>query len=579
MIKSLFNKYIETHQIIKDLKPKNWLHLNLLGLFFTFSLFGIGYLILYIFDISNHFIYGWILFQIVSISCFFVIYHLYHRELQKTHSVSYNTKNLFLIDFLQFLTLLIGIQTILLFYAYSAATIPILLILCLILSSLLLTLWIVITVHLADLELYYKQFHLFITLILFHIILMRFVPLSAIWIYVISIILAYTIWLLIYELKPSLDHLNPVKLSKTIVYIISGTLLFVTLMITFPSYKSYFYEDIQIQSKLNTSLIYAFDQDSSNYHSSIYALDGTYTYIQIGRKLIVLEDDEIIHKLDLPEDHKLMASSNSFIIAHMKEFIQDNTEDFPYLYDFYGFDSNFEYIKTNSIAMPYEIYGLVSHDGIDYYVGGGVFFIFENNTHLKTTIFAFVESSTDNRVTPVFNNQNLVGFNLFHQENQILLHSHFISVRLPWIEQSGDILISSLSWQNSSESILIMDANTLEGISKFDRVTYDGYSYLNMNDYQFLMNRGILSIYDNNGVFIEDVVMKSTSLLMTDQSILLDIYSFSPNYDKVSSELYILDMDQPYIYGTSSENSISRVIFTLSLCFVYLIIDRRQIAK
>lgn len=578
MLKSWMNLYKETQIVLKDLKPKNWLTINLLGLLLALFFFGVGYLVLLLFDIHTNFFYGWILYQIMSISSFAFFYHLYHSELQKTHSISYNLRNLFLIDFTFFLTIWFGTQTIILFIAFSEVTIPLLMFLCVVLSSILFVISIIFTVFLVELEHYSKHFNTFITLIIFQIIWMRFFPLSPLWVFVISSFLTYLTWFLIYQVKPELDMNNPIKISKDRVYLFTGIILFFTSITFYEHYTSYFYDQIQIEPKLNTSLVHthhiAYEQ-SSTHNYDTYAIDENYTYIQLDRALFVIKDESIMDKFDLPEGYQLLASNSHFLVAHLTEYIQDDGVEYPYHYDFYELDSELWFRKTKSLQMPYQIYGYTSYDDIDYYIAASNAFLFDGETHIETIFYYSIINDFTPRIELVMTDGNLGGLGLVLEENTIVLPSTHYASMLPWIEKIGDELLISLSWGSYRGGYFIINANSYEAISAFGNSHYN-YSYLKTNDYQFVMRYGDLKIYDLDGNLLNDMRSYTREMFITDQKIYMTSDSYSENYERISYNIYSLNLEQPIIYTISDKKLSSSILFTLGLCFSYLIIDRRK---
>jgi hypothetical protein len=575
------NLYKETQIVLKDLKPKKWLTINLLGILLAIFFFGVGYLVLQSFNIHTSFIYGWILYQIMSITSFAFFYHLYHRELQKTHSVTYNLKNLFLIDFTFFLTIWFGTQTIILFIAFNEVTIPLLMILCVVLSSILFVISIVFTIFLVELEHYTKHFNTFITLIIFQIIWMRFVPLSALWVFVISSFLTYLTWFLIYQVKPILDMNNPIKISKDRVYLTTGIILFFSFITFHEHYTSYFYDQIQIQPELNTSLVHTHHivyEQSNTYNYDTYATDENYTYIQLDRALFVIKDERIMDKFDLPEDYQLLASNSHFLIAHLTEYVQDDGEEYPYHYDFYELDSELWFRKTKSLQMPYEIYGYTSYNDIDYYIAASNAFIFEGETHIETIFYYSIINDFTPRIEPVMTDGNLGGLGLVLEGNTIILPSTHYSSSISWIEQIGDELLMSLSWGSYRGGYFIINANSYEPISAFGNSHYN-YSYLRTNDYQFVMRYGNLKIYDQDGKLYEDIRFNTRGMFITDQKIYMTSDTYSEDYEIISYNIYSLNLQQPIIYTISNEKLPSSILFSLSLCFLYLIIDRRKLNR
>jgi len=572
MIKKIVDRYIETYLILKDLKPKNWVFLNLIGIFFSFLIFGIGYLVLTIFLTHIPFHFGLILFQFIAILCFIVVYFRYYQQLKNTHNLEFDIKSLFVIDLVYFLTIFFIVQTAMLFYAYSSVFTPSLITFFVTISSLLLFFSIILTIHLVDLELYPKLFGSFVTYIVFHIFFMRFIPFDAIWIYVISWMLSYVFWLIIYEVKPIFDQSNRLKISRIVVNMMVGLIVFITMAFFFNDYKSFFYDQIQVKAELNMRALFSDTQESHSSYEVYYAIDGDYTYIQFKDILIIIKDDEVIKELQLPENHRLLPSNHDILFAHQTEFKPDDIDNRPYYYDIYKFDSNFLYTKTYSINTQYEIVGYFKYAEIDYYTGHFNAYLFENNVFLKNLDNIFLVHTNRNILEPIFVDQDLIGFGVIIEDETIALPSNYYSTWISWIEHIDDYLISSISSSFYHQTTLVINPDSLEVILAADSRRY---SYLKTSNYQYL-SYGILSIYDDKGKYIDEVITHGKNVMIADQNIYIHVRSYSKDYLMVTNTFYILNPYQPLIYKTSSDYSIVNIIFIVGFVFTYLIIDRKK---
>lgn len=575
MIKKYVDRYIETYLIFKDLKPKNWILLNLIGIFFAFLIFGLGYLVLTIFLTYIPFHFGLILFQFIAILCFIVVYFRYYKQLRKTHNIECDIRSLFVIDLIFFLTIFFMVQTAVLFYAYSSVFIPSLIIFFVTVSSLLLFFSIILTIHLVDLELYPKLFGSFVTYIVFHIFFMRFIPFDAIWIYVISCMLSYVFWLFIYEVKSIFDQSNRLKISRIVVNMMTGVIIFITISGFYNEYKSFFYDQIQVKPQLNMTTIYSDSHETQGTYYSYevyYAIDGDYTYIQYNNILIILKDDEVIKELELPAYHRLLPSSHDIIFVHQTQFNPDDNH--PFYYDIYELDSNFIYSKTRTINTRFEIYGYFKYNEIDFYVGPSSLYLFDGDVFLKNIEGFLIARSNEKILEPIFVDQDLQGLRVFLEDNVIPLPSNYYSNYIPWVEHVDDHLISSLSFNGYYQDIIIINPDSLEATKIIDR-RYAGYSYLKTEDYQYLFD-GKLAVYDENGSLIDEVFTRGRKILFASQNIYIHVRSYSKDYSMVTNTFYILNPHQPLIYKASSDFSIVNIIFIVGFVFTYLIIDRRK---
>jgi len=464
-------------------------------------------------------------------------------------------------------------------YAYLSMFTPILIIVFAIISSVLFIISIVLTIYLVELEIYPKQFGLFVNSVIFHIFLMRFIPLNAIWIYVISFILSFVIWLLLYEIKPLLDTVNPVKLSKSIVITFFGLLVFVTMSFYYENYVSFFYDQIQVKPQMNMSLFYTVTQETNHRTDITIALDEEYTYIQILNKLIVVKDNKIIHEMEIPDNHQLLASKDDIVFAFYKGYNSDDIDNLPYEYDIYQFNSNFTYNKTKSIKTQYKIYGFFKYNAIDYYIGSATAILFEDNNHLKNINLFQVLTNNRFMIEPIFDGQILKGIGIVIEDEVIPLPSTHYSHIIPWIEHIDDRLISSFSWQDYSRRFIVIDPISLDPIASSDSFSSDFFSYLKKDDYHYILSFRNLDVYDSNGIFIENISTIGKRVIIANQNIYISINTLSKNYDQLTSQIYIINQNQPVIYKTSSEFSFVNIIFVIGFTLAYILVDRRKIIE